>query len=162
MAIEKAAEEKRKKQEQEALARKIQAEKDKRRKEMLKAEADRKRRIQLQQYELKQQRQQLQRIKVQEAQKAVRKTLTINRVEISDPEGLYFNNEIILLMVAVGLGLFLLGLCIAYCIFRAYKRNKDAQIKKILSSDLADLDEGLEIDRFGNIVKKTTPQDDAS
>ena len=45
VAIENAAQEKKKKEEREALARKIQAEKDKRRRDMLKAEAERKRRI---------------------------------------------------------------------------------------------------------------------
>ena len=62
---------------------------------------------------------------------------------MTDPNGLFFNNEMIIFIAAIGLGLFLLGLSIAYCIFRQYKKKKDAIIKEILSAK--DLN-GIEID----------------
>ena len=71
--------------------------------------------------------------------------------ETTDPEGLYFNNDIILFVVAIGLGLFLLGLSIAYCIFCNYKKKKDAMIRQILSEDV----NTYEMDKDGNIKKKS-------
>jgi hypothetical protein len=54
--------------------------------------------------------------------------LVTSRV-IEEPKGLFFNEEILLFMIALGSGLFLCGLSVACCIVRKYKKEKEALMK---------------------------------
>ena len=114
LALEEEARIKEEKRKADILAKKLKAAKDKRIRDRILAEAKRKKEYLEKKEKLKQERLQLARIKIQQMAAADKKVFTVTMAKV-DPEGLYFNREIIIFMVSIGLGLFILGICITGC-----------------------------------------------